>query len=161
MAFQPETLDFEKSPYTGLVRESWIETGKYLLEGIFQNIARFEDPVVLPRKETEITYPHKNASPDALETEKKAEMFEGLARSFFIAAPLIHDDPELTVCGYSMREYYKNQVLRTCTPGDPVSAGTYGQLQAMNGNQPLKTKNAPATMSAKPTAWFQVRLSPR
>ena len=138
MAFQPETLDFEKSPYTGLVRESWIEAGKYLLEGIFKNIARFEDPVVLPRKETEITYPHKNASPDALETEKKAEMFEGLARSFFIAAPLIHDDPELTVCGYSMREYYKSQVLRTCTPGDPVSAGTYGQLQAMNGNQPFR-----------------------
>ena len=72
MAFQPKTLDFEKSPYTGLIRESWIEAGKYLLEGMFQNIARFEDPVVLPRKETEITYPHKNASPDALETEKKA-----------------------------------------------------------------------------------------
>ena len=102
MAFKPQTLDFEKSPYTGLVRESWIEAGKYLLDGIFQNIARFEDPVVLPRKETEITYPHKDASPDALETEKKAEMFEGLARSFFIAAPLIHDDPELNICGYSM-----------------------------------------------------------
>ena len=72
MAFKPQTLDFEKSPYTGLVRESWIEAGKYLLDGIFQNIARFEDPVVLPRKETEITYPHKDASPDALETEKKS-----------------------------------------------------------------------------------------
>ena len=47
MAFKPQTLDFEKSPYTGLVRESWIEAGKYLLDGIFQNIARFEDPVVL------------------------------------------------------------------------------------------------------------------
>ena len=87
MAFKPQTLDFEKSPYTGLVRESWIEAGKYLLDGIFQNIAHFEDPVVLPRKETEITYPHKDASPDALETEKKAEMFEGLARSFFYRRP--------------------------------------------------------------------------
>ena len=29
-------------------------------------------------------------------------------------------------------------MLRTCTPGDPVSAGTYGQLQAMNGNQPFR-----------------------
>lgn len=74
MAFKPQTLDFEKSPYTGLVRESWIEAGKYLLDGIFQNIARFEDPVVLPRKETEITYPHKDASPDALETEKSGDV---------------------------------------------------------------------------------------
>ncbi|HJA92599.1 MAG TPA: DUF2264 domain-containing protein [Candidatus Eisenbergiella merdipullorum] len=139
MAFRPQTLDHEKSPYTGLVRESWIEAGKYLLDGIFQNIAHFEDPIVLPRKETEITYPHQNVSPERLETEKKAEMFEGLARSFFIAAPLIHDDPGLTVCGYSMKEYYKSQVLRTCTPGDPVSAGTYGQLQALNGSQPFRT----------------------
>ena len=87
MAFKPQTLDFEKSPYTGLVRESWIEAGKYLLDGIFQNIARFEDPVVLPRKETEITYPHKDASPDALETEKKRRCLKGSPEAF-LSPPL-------------------------------------------------------------------------
>ena len=87
MAFKPQTLDFEKSPYTGLVRESWIEAGKYLLDGIFQNIAHFEDPVVLPRKETEITYPHKNASPDALETEKRRRCSKG-SREAFSSPPL-------------------------------------------------------------------------
>ena len=46
MVFRPRTLDFEKSPYTGLTRESWIEAGEYLLEGIFQNIDSFDDPVV-------------------------------------------------------------------------------------------------------------------
>lgn len=84
MVFEPKTIDFEKSPYTGLVRESWIEAGEYLLQGIFGNIKSFDDPVVMPRKETKVTYPH---SADAVR-EQKAEYFEGLARSFFIAAPL-------------------------------------------------------------------------
>ena len=89
MDFLKTELDFTISPYTGLTRDHWIEAGTYLLEGIFQNIAHFEDAVVMPRKETKITYPH---SDDNI-SEKKAEYFEGLARSFFIAAPLIHDDP--------------------------------------------------------------------
>lgn len=33
MVFEPKTLDYNISPYTGLTRESWIEAGKYLLTG--------------------------------------------------------------------------------------------------------------------------------
>ena len=130
MAFVPKTLDYTVSPYTGLTRQSWIEAGTYLLEGVFQNIAHFEDPVVMPRKETKVTYPH---SADAV-WEFKAEYFEGLARSFFIAAPLIHDNPDLNLCGYSIRDYYKSHVLRACTKGDPVSVGCYEELQEMAGD---------------------------
>lgn len=130
MAFVPKALDYSISPYTGFTRESWIEAGKYLLEGIFGNIAHFEDPVVMPRKETKVTYPH---SADAI-WELKAEYFEGLARSFFVAAPLIHEEPELEICGYRIRDYYKAQVLRACTKGDKVSVGRYEELQAMSGD---------------------------
>lgn len=125
MVFQPKTLDFEISPYTGLTRQSWIEAGRYLLHGIFQNIKSFDDPVVMPRKETKVTYPH---SADAV-WERRAEYFEGLARSFFIAAPLIHDDPDLEICGYQIRDYYKKQVLRICSKDDPFSAGRYEEMQ--------------------------------
>lgn len=125
MAFRPKTTDYELSPYTGLVRQSWIEAGEYLLEGIFQNIRSFDDPVVMPRKETKVTYPH---SADAV-WELKAEYFEGLARSFFIAAPLIADNPELNICGYSIRDYYKAQVLRICSKDDPFCAGRYEEMQ--------------------------------
>lgn len=38
MAFVPKTLDYTVSPYTGLTRQSWIEAGTYLLEGVFQNL---------------------------------------------------------------------------------------------------------------------------
>lgn len=130
MVFQAKTLDYELSPYTGLTRQSWIEAGEYLLEGVFQNIKDFRDPVVMPRKETKVTYPH---SRDAV-WEFKAEYFEGLTRTFFIAAPLIHDNPELTICGYKIRDYYKSQVLRACTPGDAVSAGSYEELQKLAGS---------------------------
>lgn len=125
MAFTPKTLDFTLSPYTGLTRQSWIEAGEYLLEGIFQNIRDFDDPVVMPRKETKVTYPH---SADAV-WEQKAEYFEGLARSFFIAAPLLKDHPELHICGYDIREYYKRQILRICSDDDPFSAGRYEEMQ--------------------------------
>ena len=78
MKFEPKTLDYKLSPYTGFTRESWMEAGKYLLEGIFQNIATFEDPVVMPRKETKITYPHLDHPESAQEAQRKAEKFEGL-----------------------------------------------------------------------------------
>jgi len=129
-------FDFTLSPYTGLTRKHWVEAGRYLLEGIFQNIGHFEDAVVMPRKETEITYPHSDDNIG----EKKAEYFEGLARSFFIAAPLIHENPGLTVCGYKIRDYYKSHVLHSCTEEDDQSVGTYEELRALaDTDDPMKT----------------------
>ena len=140
MIFIPKTTDYNLSPYTGLTRQSWIEAGEYMLEGIFQHIKCFDDPVVMPRRETEITYPHKNTTLEALITERKAEMFEGLTRSFFIAAPLIHDNSDLKICGYDIRAYYKNQILRSCTKTDPIYIGDYEGLQKINNwENPFKT----------------------
>ncbi len=135
MKFEPKTLDYELSPYTGLTRESWLEAGKYMLEGIFRNIEDFDKPVVMPRKETEITYPHLKASPETQKTQRLAEVFEGLTRTFFIAAPMIANQPDLKVCGYpySVAEYYKNQVLRVCTRGDELFVGTYDDQQRIVG----------------------------
>ncbi len=134
MIFEPKTLDYRLSPYTGLTRESWIEAGKYLLEGIFRNIEDFRNPVVMPRKETRITYPHLDDSPENQDVQRRAEVFEGLTRSFFIAAPLMANEPDLCICGYSMREYYKNHVLRVCTRGDELYVGTYEEQQAITGH---------------------------
>ena len=140
MKFEPKSLDFELSPYTGLTRESWLEAGRYMLEGIFQHIEDFQQPVVMPRKETEITYPHLKAPEETQAIERKAEVFEGLTRSFFIAAPMISNLPDLEICGYSMAEYYKNQVLRVCTKGDPLYVGTYADQQEIAGHvNPFQT----------------------
>lgn len=134
MVFRPKTTDFELSPYTGLTRDSWIEAGEYLLKGIFQHIASFEDPVVVPRQETKITYPHLTAPEGVQATQRKAEVFEGLTRSMFVAAPLIHNNPDLTVCGYLLREYYKNQILRVCTREDALWIGDYQEQVRISGS---------------------------
>ncbi len=140
MKFIPKTLDFEKSPYTGLTRESWLEAGAYMLEGIFHNIKAFEQPVVMPRRETRITYPHLQDPPEAQKIQRSAEVFEGLARSFFIAAPMISSLPTLEICGYSMAQYYKSHVLRVCTRGDELYVGTYEDQQAVAGGlDPFRT----------------------
>lgn len=132
--FEPKTLDYDLSPYTGLTRESWLEAGKYMLEGIFRHIKDFQQPVVMPRKETEITYPHLKAPRRTQDIQRTAEVFEGLTRTFFIAAPLISNIPDLEICGYSMAEYYKNQILRVCTKGDALYVGTYEDQQEIAGH---------------------------
>ncbi len=140
MIFKPTALDFELSPYTGLTRESWIDAAKYLLEGVFSHIPSYDAPVVLPRTETEVTYPHKNASGNQLKSEQMAQMFEGLARSLFIAAPLIHINPDTEICGYNLRKYYSSQILHNCTKGDKNFVGYYEDLQELAGNEnPYRT----------------------
>ena len=137
MRFEPKSLDYDLSPYTGLTRESWLEAGRYMLEGIFRNIGDFQKPVIMPRRETEITYPHLKASPETQRTQRCAEVFEGLTRTFFIAAPMIASQPDLRVCGYSytLAEYYKNQVLRVCTRGDELYVGTYEDQRITVGSR--------------------------
>jgi hypothetical protein len=126
MVFKPTHTDYELSPYTGLTRDSWIEAAKYLLEGVFKNIKSIEDPVIMPRYETKITYPQ----PGHPQWRYKAEIFEGLARSFFIAAPLIHIEPDLELNGINVREYYKKQVLYAVTPGEKNYVLNYTDMKA-------------------------------
>ncbi len=72
MRFIPKSIDRKLSPYTGLTRQSWLEAGEYILEGAFRHLKSIEDPMVLPRLETEITYPHKHSTGEQLLTEQKA-----------------------------------------------------------------------------------------
>ncbi len=73
MAFTVTKTDYGLSPYTGMTRESWLKAAKYLLENVFSNIKNFTDPVVVPRTETEITYPHVNVSDEIAAIEESAE----------------------------------------------------------------------------------------
>lgn len=135
MVFQVEKPDYEKSPYTGMTRKHWLDAGRYLLEGIFGNIKDMDSPVIMPRKETEITYPHFHVSEEQQEIEKRAEIFEGLTRSFFIASVMIFNEPEIEIGGIKLKEYYQNHILRACTKGDPLYVGSYEDMQELLGNK--------------------------
>lgn len=135
MIFKPLNTDYNLSPYTGLTRESWLEACEYILKGIFRHIKSFDSPIIMPRQETKITYPHLRASEQTQCLEWKAEIFEGLARSFFIAAPLIHSKPNAVICGYKLCDYYKEHVLRICSKTDPLFVGTYEELVRIKGDK--------------------------
>ncbi len=128
MIFEPKHLDYELSPYTGMTRETWLEACAYLLGGIFKHIKTLDDPVVMPRTERDVTYPHKESTGLSREVEEKAEYFEGLARTFFVAAQIIHEDPTTVISGHNIRDYYKKQVLKSVTKGDPNYVGRYEEF---------------------------------
>ena len=128
MVFKVENPDYTISPYTGMTRKHWLDAGRYLLKGIFGNIKSMDDPVVMPRKETKVTYPHLDAPEKQQAAERKAEIFEGLTRSFFIASVMIRNEPDIEVCGIRLRDYYKKHILRACTREDEIYVGSYEDM---------------------------------
>lgn len=109
--FKVEHPDYKKSPYTGMTREHWKEAAKYMLEGAFGYITTIDDPMKFPRQH-EITYPRN-------EGQVPTEKLEGLSRTLFVAAPLLREDPGLTLHGINVAGYYRNQLMNLVKDGHP------------------------------------------
>ena len=114
MAFQIQDPDNELSPFTGMTRRHWVESGRFLLEGVFRNIDDLDAPIILPRQH-EITYPQ----PDDPPWKFRSQEFEGLARTLMLAAPVLKDEPKLVLNGHRVADYYANQALRAADPDSP------------------------------------------
>jgi len=115
-AFEVQHPDFELSPYTGMTKKHYIELAKYLLERAFKHVDSIDTPIsfpIVPGK----TYPQPNA-PD---WRYKSADFEALERTFTLAGPLIHIDPETTINNINLRDYYSRQIYNAFTPGHPNS----------------------------------------
>ncbi|MCE4564693.1 DUF2264 domain-containing protein [Maribellus sp. CM-23] len=112
-AFKVKDPDFELSPLTGMTKQHYIDLAKYMLERAFTHIDSIETPLnfpIIPGK----TYPQPNA-PD---WRYRSAEFEVLERTFTLAGPLIHVDPETTINGINLRDYYCLQLYRAFTPGN-------------------------------------------
>ncbi len=131
MKFKCEHTDYRRSPYTGMDRQSWLEAAQYLMDGFFRHIASEEEPPLCGRTEFEITYPHRKASALQQERERKAEVFEGLTRSFFIAGSLLVNDPAAACGGIRLRDYYGQWILRVTDPESPWYVGSYEDMQRL------------------------------
>lgn len=103
--------DYKLSPHTGMTRDGWIAAAKYLLDGAFTYIRTLDDPMYFP-KQLEKTYPRN-------EREVPTAKLEGLCRTLFIAAPLLREDPGLTLNGISVADYYRHQLLNLVNPDSP------------------------------------------
>ncbi|MDR2038120.1 MAG: DUF2264 domain-containing protein [Bacteroidales bacterium] len=111
-AFEIANPDLTLSPLTGMTRKHYIECAKYLLERAFTYVDSIETPLsfpIVPGK----SYPQ----PDAPDWRYRAADFEALERTFTLAGPLIHIDPEITIKGIKLRDYYCLQFYRTFTKG--------------------------------------------
>ncbi|MDR0757119.1 MAG: DUF2264 domain-containing protein [Tannerella sp.] len=115
-AFEIENPDRTRSPLTGMARRHYIDLAKYLLERAFTHVDSIETPMNFPVVEGK-TYPQ----PDAPDWRYRAAEFEALERTFTLAGPLIHLDPETTVKGIRLRDYYCLQFYRAFTQGHPNS----------------------------------------
>lgn len=106
--FHLDNPDYKLSPYTGMTRQHWIEAGEYLLKGAFSYIHCLDDQMYFP-KELEKTYPRN-------EGQIPVAKIEGLARTLFIAAPLLKDNPDLTIHGIRVADYYRHQLVALTDP---------------------------------------------
>ena len=115
-AYTPLNPDFELSPFTGMTREHYRELAKYLLDRAFTHVPDLDTPMILPIVEGK-TYPQPGDPP----WRYRSHEFEALERSFTIAAPLIHIEPDVEIRGIPLMEYYRRQFYRTFTPGNANS----------------------------------------
>jgi hypothetical protein len=115
-AFEVSNPDYELSPLTGMARQHYIECARYLLERTFTHVKSIEDPLTFPRVPGK-TYPQ----PDDPAWRYRSLEFEALERTFTLAGPLIHIDPETTIYGINLRKYYMLQLYNALTPGHPNS----------------------------------------
>ena len=126
-AYEVLNPDFELSPYTGMTKKHYIEMAKYLLERAFKHVKSVDTPIsfpIVPGK----TYPQPNA-PD---WRYKSADFEALERTFTLAGPLIHIDPETSINGINLREYYSLQIYNAFTPGHANSLPLPDELPDSN-----------------------------
>lgn len=106
--FKVENPDYQKSPYSGMTRKHWIQAGEYLLNGAFSYIHDLDDPMYFP-KQLDKTYPGDM-------NHAKTAKLEGLARTLFLAAPLLKNNPNLEYHGIKVADYYRHQLVSISNP---------------------------------------------
>lgn len=100
--------NYALSPLTGMDRKGWIDAATYLLDGAFSYIGNVDDPMYFP-KQHEKTYPRN-------EGQVPTAKLEGLCRTLFVAAPLLKENPNLTLGGIKVADYYRHQLLNLINP---------------------------------------------
>lgn len=119
--FEIKNPDFKLSPETGMTKQHWKDAALYLLQGAFGYIHSLEDPMKFPKQEGK-SYPQDEAK---VPTEK----LEGLCRTLFVAAPLLKENPSLTINNIKVADYYRYQITKLT---DPQSA-SYIVPRSKNG----------------------------
>jgi hypothetical protein len=109
--FEVKQPDKKRSPFTGMTRRHWQDAARYLLSGAFSYVCTLDDPMQFPKQPGK-SYP-RNAG------QVPTEKLEGLCRTLFMAAPLLKEDPSLTLNGVKVGDYYRHQLALLVDPASP------------------------------------------
>ncbi len=136
--------DYKKSPYSGMTRQHWLEAAKYILNGAFGYIHSLDDPMYFP-KQLDKTYPRD-------ENAAKVAKLEGLARTLFVAAPLLKEYPDLELNGINVGDYYRHQLVSISNPESKhyIAHRTGGPSQTL-----LELGSLAISMKAAPDALWK------
>lgn len=110
--FEPQNLNKKQSPLTGMTREHWLQAAQYMLEGPFSYVNKVEDPMDLPKQEGK-SYPRNDS-------EIPTARMEALCRTMFLAGPLLRENPDLTLHGIRLKDYYLYQIASFLEKDSPV-----------------------------------------
>lgn len=112
-SFEVTNADKVLSPDTGMSRSHWLAAGEHILKGAFQYVKDFYDPMFLPKQPGK-TYPVEG-NENASQQHRSAAIFEAIARTFNVAFPLLHNNPDLTINGIHLGDYYRYHILNLLT----------------------------------------------
>ena len=110
--FEVNNPDKKLSPYTGMNREHWKQAAEYLLSTAFQYVDNIKDPFDLPKQEGK-SYPRN-------EGDIPTARMEELCRTMFLAGPLLKENPDLTLNGIRVGDYYRYQITSFLDPKSPI-----------------------------------------
>ncbi len=111
-AFEVTNPDFNLSPSTGMTRQHYIDCARYILARAFKHVKSFDRPIIFPTIPGSKSYPQ----PDDPSWRTRSHEFEALERTFNLAAPLMHVNPEISINGIKLRDYYLHHFYNALTP---------------------------------------------
>lgn len=111
-AYEVVTPDFDLSPHTGMTRQHYIDLARYLLTRAFTHVKSLDTPITFPSVPGK-TYPQPNDPP----WRHRSLEFEALERTLTLAGPLMHVEPDVSINGLNLREYYCRHLYNALTPG--------------------------------------------
>ncbi len=111
-AYEVTAPDFDLSPYTGMTQQHYIDLAKYLLERAFKHVDSMDTPLSFPSVPGK-TYPQPADPP----WRYRSLEFEALERTLTLAGPLMHVEPDVTINGIKLRDYYCRHLYNAFTPG--------------------------------------------
>jgi len=115
-AYEVAAPDLALSPHTGMTRTHYIDLAKYLLTRAFTHVKSMDTPITFPTVPGK-TYPQPNDPP----WRHRSLEFEALERTLTLAGPLMHVEPDASINGLKLRDYYGRHLYNALTPGHPNS----------------------------------------